>query len=197
MELINTIAFFDFDGTITKKDTYIEFIKHCHGSLKTYFGFLFLSPILLLYKLKLLRNDVAKQITFSFFFKNMSKSNYLDKCDSFKNSISNILKPDALEKIAYHKSQNHYLTIVSASVEDWIRPWAMDNNFNEVIGTKIEIKNNKLTGKFASENCYGPQKVTRIKEQINVSNSYIYAYGDSKGDKQLLQFADEAYYKIF
>ncbi|WP_422104213.1 HAD family hydrolase [Winogradskyella sp.] len=198
MELPNTIALFDFDGTITKKDTYIAFIKHCFGATTTYLGFLLLSPVLILYKLKLIRNDLAKQITFSYFFKNMSKDDYLYKCNSFKEVINKILRLEAMHKIAYHKSKGHYLIIVSASIEDWILPWANENHFNAILSTKIEVKDGRLTGKFASENCYGEQKVVRVKQHISDgSKKYIYAYGDSNGDKQLLEFADEAFYRVF
>ena len=198
MELPKTIALFDFDGTITKKDTYIEFIKHCFGSTRTYLGFLLLSPVLVLFKLKLIRNDVAKQITFSYFFKGMSEDYYLQKCKSFTAVINQILKPEAMHKIAHHKSEGHQLIIVSASMEDWILPWAKENDFDEVLSTKIEIQNNQLTGKFATENCHGEQKVIRVKQHIpDFSNKYFYAYGDSSGDTPLLEFSDEAFYRKF
>jgi HAD superfamily hydrolase (TIGR01490 family) len=198
LEQHKTIAAFDFDGTITFKDTYLVFIIHCFGSVRTFLGFLFLSPIIILYKLKFLRNDIAKQITFTFFFKGMSQQKYLDYCISFKERISKIVRPEALKKIAYHEEQGHYLVIVSASMEDWIRPWADENYFNHVIGTQPEITQKKLTGKFFSKNCYGHQKVKRLNQHIpDVAKLNVYAYGDSKGDKQLLEMADNAFYRNF
>lgn len=194
----NIIAAFDFDGTITKKDTYFEFVIHCFGIMKTYGGFLLLSPILILYKLKFLRNDIAKQLTFSFFFKGMEQEKYLNYCSTFKERIGEIVRSDALDKIAYHRSRGHYLVIISASNEDWIQPWAIENNFNYVIGTQLEISKNKLTGKFASPNCYGHQKVKRLTQHIpNIAQRYVYAYGDSKGDKQLLDMANMSFFRSF
>ena len=192
------IAVFDFDGTITTKDSYIEFIIHCFGKFKTYLGFLFLSPVILLYKIRIVSNDFAKEITFTYFFKGMEVFHFLDKCDSFKYKISVILKNEALNKIAFHQSEGHQLVIVSASMEDWIRPWAMENHFVDVIGTQPEIINNKLTGKFATKNCYGIQKVIRLKKKISqLDQKTLHAYGDSKGDKELLKIADFPFYKCF
>lgn len=198
MEHNTNIAAFDFDGTITIKDTYPAFLKHCFGTIKTYLGFLLLSPVLVLYKMKIIPNDVAKQLTFIYFFKGMDKEKYLDQCESFKKRITEIVRPEALDKIMYHRAKRHYLVIVSASIEDWIRPWANENHFDYVIGTQPEIAKNKLTGKFASENCYGYQKVTRLTQHIpDIAQRYVYAYGDSQGDKQLLAMANMAFFRSF
>ena len=56
------IAFFDFDGTITTKDSLLEFIRFYHGDIKTILGILILSPILVLYKMKIIPNYKAKEL---------------------------------------------------------------------------------------------------------------------------------------
>ena len=196
----NTVAAFDFDGTITTKDTLPQFIKHCFGNSRFFFGMFMLSPILLLFKLKVIRNDLAKQILFSYYFKGMKKQKFLLHCDSFKDKIDGILSPNALEKIDFHYSENHYLVIVSASIEDWIKPWVQKNNkFDYVIGTKIAFdSNNKITGRFLSKNCYGKQKAVRLKEHItDIAHKTLFAYGDSTGDKELLSMADFSFYQKF
>ena len=68
----------------------------------------------------------------------------------------------------------------------------------ELIATKLEFKAGKLTGKFATNNCYGAEKSHRIKELFDLElYDYIYAYGDSRGDKEMLALADESFYKPF
>ena len=62
------IAFFDFDGTITTKDTLLEFIKFYKGKYQFYLGFLVYSPFLVAYKLKIIPNYVAKQKVLQYFF---------------------------------------------------------------------------------------------------------------------------------
>jgi len=61
------IAFFDFDGTITTKDTLLELIKYQKGRLLFYIGFLINAPYLVAYKLKIIRNSTAKQKVLHFF----------------------------------------------------------------------------------------------------------------------------------
>ena len=63
------IAFFDFDGTVTRRDSLSEFIRYAVGPVRYWTGLLVLSPILAGYVLKLVRNDVAKEAMMSHFFK--------------------------------------------------------------------------------------------------------------------------------
>jgi phosphoserine phosphatase len=44
---------------------------------------------------------------------------------------------------------------------------------------------------FISKNCYGQEKVNRLLEvEPDRKNYYLYAYGDSRGDREMLAFAD-------
>ena len=68
-----TIAFFDFDGTITTQDTMFVFFKYAKGTWMYYFYVLLLSPVFVLFKLKLLPGQIAKEISLIVLFKGISK----------------------------------------------------------------------------------------------------------------------------
>ena len=101
-----------------------------------------------------------------------------------------------------HQKLNAYLRngakvyVISASIEEWIKPWCQKYGVQNVLGTKIEIDlSGKLTGNFSSKNCYGQEKVNRLLEKEPDRTNYIlYAYGDSAGDKEIIEFADYGYY---
>ena len=81
--------------------------------------------------------------------------------------------------------------MVSASVEEWVAPWCLNLGVDKVLTTKVEVKEGRLTGRLLSKNCYGQEKVNRLLEVEPERNSYIlHAYGDSRGDKEMLAFAD-------
>ena len=80
---MKSIAFFDFDGTITSKDTLIEFIRFTVGDFKFIKGIILLSPILILFKLNLIKNDKAKEKMFSYFFKNTDKVAFRKKATEY------------------------------------------------------------------------------------------------------------------
>ena len=192
------IALFDFDGTITTDDSLIRFIRFVVGDLKTLWGMVFLSPMLVVYKLKLIPNYKAKQMMLSYFFKGMDKQQFQKIAEEYSlKHIDTILRPKAMEKITWHKELGHKVIVVSASIECWIRPWC-DQNGLDLIATKIKVKDGLITGKFLTKNCYGIEKASRVKEAYNLDDyDYIYAYGDSRGDKELLGLADKSFYKLF
>ena len=193
-----TIAFLDFDGTITTDDSLIKFIRFVVGDTKFIWGMTLLSPMLTAYKLKLIPNYRAKQYILSYFFKGMAKEKFMQVAKEYSlKHIDTILRPKAMEKIAWHKEQGHKIVIVSASIECWLKPWCNENNL-DLIATKLEIKDGIVTGKFLTKNCYGIEKANRVQEQYNLSDyDHIYAYGDSRGDRELLELADEKFYKPF
>lgn len=196
--MLNEIALFDFDGTITTDDSLIKFIRFVVGDVKTMWGMLILSPMLVVYKLKFIPNYKAKQWMLSYFFKGMDEQKFYKVAEEYSlKQIDTILRPKAMKKITWHKEQGHKLVVVSASIECWLKPWC-DKEGLDLIATKIEIKDGLITGKFLTKNCYGIEKANRVKEAYTLSDyDYIYAYGDSRGDKELLELADETFYKPF
>jgi HAD superfamily hydrolase (TIGR01490 family) len=134
----------------------------------------------------------------SYFFKGMDEQRFLNVAKEYSlKHIDEILRSKAMEKIVWHKEQGHKVVVVSASMECWLKPWCNKNGL-DVIATKIEIKEGMVTGKFLSKNCYGIEKANKVKEAYNLSDyDYIYAYGDTRGDKELLELADENFYKPF
>lgn len=157
-----------------------------------------LFPMLLLYKFKIIPNYKAKQYLLSWYFKGMKKKDFFHIAKKYSlEHIDLIIRPDAIKKLNWHKKKGHKVVIVSASIDCWLRPWCEQKGF-ELIATKIEFENHKVTGKLLAKNCYGIEKVIRIKENYNL-NEYteIYAYGDSAGDKEMLALANFSFFKPF
>ncbi len=192
------LALFDFDGTITTDDSLIKFIRFVVGDVKFIWGITVLSPMLTAYKLKLIPNYKAKQMMISYFFKGVIEEQFQIIAQEYSlKHIDTILRPKAMEKIAWHKEQRHKIVIVSASIECWLKPWC-DKNGLDLIATKLEIKEGIVTGQLLTKNCYGVEKAHRVKEKYILDDyDHIYAYGDSSGDKELLELADESFYKPF
>ena len=190
------ILFFDFDGTITTKDTLLEFILYSCGKVKFLLGFLLYSPLLILMKFGLFPNWKAKQHVFSYFFRGMKIDDFDSVCRRFAVDCRYLLRPEAVKDIETAMTEGIKVYVVSASIDNWVQPFF---EFAKVLGTQIEVINGILTGRFMTPNCYGPEKVRRIKEVLTEPRShyYIIAYGDSRGDKEMLDYADEEYFRPF
>jgi phosphatidylglycerophosphatase C len=192
------LALFDFDGTITNKDSLFHFLKYAVGSYNYYKNLSLLIPVFIKFFTGIYTNSNAKEKVISFFFKGWDINDFSKLSDSYSEfELKKIINNNAIDKIEWHKENKHKVVVVSASIEYYLRKWC--ENFElDLIGTKLEIKENKLSGKFHTPNCNGEEKVIRIQKEINLSEfNKIYAYGNSKGDLPMLNLADYKFYKCF
>jgi phosphatidylglycerophosphatase C len=192
------LALYDFDGTITTKDTLADFIQCAVGKKLYYMGLFIMSPMLAAYTLKIIPNNIAKERFMTHFFKGWDEIHFKQIAEQYSlKQINKITRPKAMDKIRWHQEQGHKVVVVSASPENWIKGWCEKNKV-DLIATRLEIQDGKLTGKFATKNCYGMEKVKRIEDAYDLGQyDYIYAYGDSRGDREMLNIANESYYKHF
>jgi HAD superfamily hydrolase (TIGR01490 family) len=196
--LSRIIAFFDFDGTVTAKDTLLEFIKFVKGEPSFYFGFFLYSPMLILYKFNLFSNHRAKEIMLHYYFGKMKVGEFSAHCERFiKEKLPSLLRKKAMHEIKKMKDRGAEVVIVSASPENWITGWCAAENL-KCIATRLHTNNDRITGKINGRNCHGKEKVNRIKEEYNLADfSAVYAYGDTPGDRYMLDIANYRFYKPF
>ena len=190
---------FDFDGTLTRRDSFLALIRSRAGWSRMLLGLLIYSPWLVLMKLRLYSNEKAKQRVFAHFFKGMTTQAFNGECRKMAESNSDMMRPAALARLKELQDSGLRVLIVSASAPDWVRCFFPADMPLTIVGTELEVAGNRLTGRFATRNCYGAEKVRRLEAVLDKprSNYYIVAYGDSRGDKELLDYADEGYYKPF
>ncbi len=192
------LALFDFDGTITTKDTLFDFIRYAVGAKRFYIGLLKNLPMLVAFKLKLIPNDEAKMRLLSHYFTGYEAQKFRDLGQSYAlTQIDPIVQKEAKDRLQYHKRQGDRIVVVSASLACWLEPWCQKEGI-ELLSTQMEISQNRLTGRFATPNCHGQEKVNRIRAHL-VLNDYteIYSYGDSSGDTEMLAVATQGYYRKF
>ena len=193
---------FDFDGTLTTSDTLLEFIKYAKGRGRSLMVFLMYSPLLVLMKLHLYPNWKAKQQIFAHLFAGMRIEKFDALCRGFAEESQHLLRPKGITLMHEALVAGAQVFIVSASIDNWVRPFFDIRNLKgvQVLGTQIEVEDGKLTGRFKSNNCYGKEKVHRIAEVLKSferSEYEIEAFGDSRGDKEMLAFADKGHFKPF
>ena len=193
---------FDFDGTLTTSDTLLEFIKYAKGRGRFLMVFLMYSPLLVMMKLHLYPNWKAKQQIFAHLFAGMRIEKFDALCRGFAEENQHLLRPKGITLVHEALVAGAQVFIKSASIDDWVRPFFDIRNLKgvQVLGTQIEVEDGKLTGNFKSNNCYGKEKVHRIAEVLKSferSEYEIEAFGDSRGDKEMLAFADKGHFKPF
>ncbi|MGB4776363.1 MAG: HAD family hydrolase [Daejeonella sp.] len=191
------LVLFDFDGTLTTRDTLFEFCRFYAGCFKFMFGLLILTPILMGQRLKLISTQRAKEIFMNYFIGGLAITQFNEVCQKFTNHLANLIRSKAMVAIEDYRKKNARIIIVSASPENWILPWAEKYGI-EVIATRLQVVNGSLTGKISGRNCNGIEKVNRINAVLTISDyPQITAYGDSGGDKQMLALAHKKFFKPF
>ncbi|PCJ20675.1 MAG: HAD-IB family hydrolase [Candidatus Cloacimonadota bacterium] len=192
------IAFFDFDGTITNADSFFRFVIFATPWSVLILKGIRLLPMLILYKLKLISNHKAKAKALRVLFKGVSEEKMKGFGKEFYDKrVPSLLKKSALDKMKWHKDEGHTVYLVSASVNYWLEEFTKVQEIG-LICTTMEVQNGVMTGEQSSKNCYGEEKVRRIKEVVNLSDyEYSYAYGDTRGDKEMLEMVDEDYFCYF
>jgi phosphatidylglycerophosphatase C len=199
------IAFLDFDGTLTTKDTLLEFIKYSRlsrggSNLYFYFGFLLNSPWLIAYRLKIISNQTAKERILRFFFGGMPLEIFETLCKGFAADIlPGLIRSKAPAELQKLRDLGTRLVIVSASPENWIRAWATQMDA-DLISTRLSTRPQplRLTGKIEGANCHGEEKVRRINSAYSLSDyDEVYAYGDTHGDRPMLALATISFFKPF
>ena len=188
---------FDFDGTLTKRDTFILLIAYARGWWRLIGGLLLFSPILVLMKLRLYPNWKTKQQVFSFFFRGMTITAFDELCRNFARDKRKIMRKKGLTTLRQAIAEGSEVVVVSASIVNWVQPFFSEfGDAVKIEATKIDVRNDIVPGKFLTKNCYGEEKVKRISRRYPNRKSYhLIAFGDSKGDRRMLDYADEAYYR--
>ena len=193
-----TIAFFDFDNTLTIGDSFIDYLKFSFGQRAVLWATVKLSPVLVLFKLGVLSNTLSKRKVLTHFLKGLSIPEFRELGKAYAaNKLESLLNPRAYEKLRWHKEQGHEVCVVSASLYGYIRYWCAKEEIH-LIATKVGNNNGILHGGYKTTNCYGPIKEQMIKEQFNLDEyDAIYAYGDSRGDREMLALATHPFYRAF
>ena len=192
------LVLFDFDGTITTRDTLLEFLIFYKGFFKVGIGMIALSPVLILFALRLIPNWKAKQMLLKYFIGNVDRDSFNHICKEFADTkLPNLVRPKALHLIEQYQRDNATVIVVSASPENWVGPWCEQKGLH-YLATQLDVADNRITGKICGRNCYGPEKVSRIKSKYSL-NSFdeILAYGDSSGDREMFGISHQHFYKPF
>jgi phosphatidylglycerophosphatase C len=197
------VAAFDFDGTLTRRDTLMPFLARGLGWPRFLLALLACSPWLAAYALRLLRNDVAKARLLRATLSGLSTAQAADWTARWlAQDFSGQLRPWTLARLAEHQKAGHCCVLVSASPDIYLARVARELGFDGLICTEMEVQGERLTGRLRTPNCHGEQKVLRLQSWLgqrfdaqSLAALTLHAYGDTAGDKPMLRLAQHAWYR--
>jgi HAD superfamily hydrolase (TIGR01490 family) len=195
--LATVVAAFDFDGTITDSDSTTAFCRAELGGLLP--AVLRAAPVLAGYPLGLVARQRLKEALLTPLLGGREETDVRARAAAWAaRSLPGMVRPAAMERLRWHQSQGHRVVLVSASLDFLLEPWAREAGVGDVLATRLEVEDGRLTGRLAGSNCYGPEKVARLAALVGDLRAVeLYAYGDSRGDRELLAAAQHPTYRPF
>ena len=196
------IAAFDFDGTLTKRDTLMPFLARGLGWPRLMLALVVCSPWLAAFALCLVSNHVAKQKLLLVTLKNRTTT----ETDNWTNrwlahDFSGQLQSWTMARLAEHQKAGHCCVMVSASPDIYLKRVSQQLGFDALLCTEMAVMSGQLTGLMKTPNCHGEQKVLRLKAWMAerygaaAAGAVVHAYGDTSGDKPMLRLAAYAFYR--
>lgn len=191
-EPVESVAAFDFDKTLSSRDCVVPFVRMCISRRRA-LAVLADVPTLTTRTIRRDRDSIKAIITRRA-FAGMSADFLEETGRTFaRRVVERWMRDDTLETLDWHKGQGHRTGIVSASYGHYLRPIGEHLGVDFVIATELEIDNGGCaTGRLIDGNCRGPEKARRLRSWMaehHLDGAVVHAYGDSSGDRELLQMA--------
>ena len=192
------IVAFDFDGTLTIRDSFTEFLRWRAGRGGWALGLVRLAPAVATYARDRDRGRI-KAASVREFLKGVPRAELDVEAGRFADRVwDSFMRPDALKVWNDWGRRGAHRVIVTASPETTVAPFARRLGADALLGTPLVFDaDDRVTGAFASPNCRGEEKVRRLRAVYGDDVRLAAAYGDTSGDAEMLAIADEAGFRVF
>lgn len=190
------LALFDFDGTITEKGAYPVFVRLCVRRGKKFVGSLVVVPMMVGYRWGVVSGPALRKATsrIAFWREEVTRIRALGEGFAAQ-GMPAMVRPLALERIAWHQARGDRVVVVSASLDVYLEPWCRALGL-DLICSQLEAKDGRFTGRYLGGDCYGEEKARRIRERYDLARyAAIYAYGDTEEDREMLEMADRRFFR--
>lgn len=192
------LALFDFDGTLTRRNTYTRLLRYAAGRPRFYVSVAVLIPAFAGYLVGRVTHTDLKIRILTRLLGGWSVARYRELAARFaREHIPELLREDAVHRLQWHRARGDRVIVVSASMREWLEPFCREHDV-ELLCTEVEVVEDRLTGRLVGSNCSGLEKVRRVQRHLDLTQYVaVHAYGNSRGDREMLAIAHHAWYRHF
>jgi HAD superfamily hydrolase (TIGR01490 family) len=190
------LALFDFDGTITTRDTFTPFLRFAIPPTRAVLGGLMISPVVIAHRLRLISTTSTRPIVARAGFQGVPVDAVRALGRRYTTEVlPTVVEAQAMERLQWHRDRGDIVAVVSAGLDVYLAPWCAAHGV-ELICTQLEERNGRMTGRYRRGDCSGPTKATLIRATFDLDRfETIYAYGDTVEDREMLAFANRKFYR--
>ncbi|EIC1587302.1 HAD-IB family phosphatase, partial [Escherichia coli] len=166
------LSVFDFDGTLTRHDSFIPFLRFAFGNRFFTRRVVKLTiPSIQCLRRKLTRDEL-KEILISTFLTGIEEKWVQEKAEHYCNLYwERLMRASGLLAVASEVSSGVEVTLCSASPRVVLGPFA-ERLGVKLIGTELESVNGILTGRITGHNCRCIQKINRLESIYGSLDQY-------------------------
>ena len=190
------LALFDFDGTISYGNTFTPFLHFAVDQKRLVAGRVMLAPVIACYKLGIVSESAARESACTVGFRGRRESEVRRIGERYAREVlPRVIRPNALERICWHKERGDVVVVVSASLNMYLDAWSRQLRL-DVVCTELDEKDGILTGRYRDGDCSGEEKPIRILKKYRVQDyPVVYAYGDTQEDRPMLNLASKRHFQ--
>lgn len=193
----DTIAIFDLDGTITRRDTYAAYLL---GYLRRHpLAWRRLLPSLALFLARPAAragSGALKAAALGAVFAGADQARIEAWNDIFVPwCLRRLLRAGAVAQIAAHRQAGHRLLLATASLDLYVCRLARELGFDETVCTRAAwTAEQRITGALDGGNLKGEAKLAAVRRIVpdGPDAPFVIAYSDHHADLPLLRWADRA-----
>lgn len=184
------LALFDFDHTITTRDTFTDFVHCALPARRLAFGKALLAPAIAGYRLGAVSAHTIRAQVVRVAFSGVRHARLLDIAQSYaRTALPRVVRPEMQAAIERHCAAGDTVVVVSASLDLYLAEWCRMQGV-QLLCSSLEARDGVLTGRFAGPQCDGDEKARRVRATFDLgAYARIHAYGDSDGDRAMLALA--------
>ena len=190
------LALFDFDGTLTTKETFAPFLRHAVPSMRRAWGSAVLAPLVPMYRRGWLSGSTMRGMATRVALCGLDETMVREAGMQFvREVVPGWLRPEAVAALRAHRDAGDRVIVVSAGFELLVAPWCESEGV-ECLASRLEVREGRFTGRYLGPQCAGAEKVKRTREHCDISEfPTIHAWGDTPEDDALLALASRRFYR--
>ena len=189
------LALFDFDGTLTTRETFPAFMRYAVARPRLLAGGVLLAPVVFGFRRGWVAGNPTRASIVQVGLRGVDAERLRAQGAAFaRDVLPGVLRPEARAQLAWHRERGDRVVVVSGGLDVYLAPWCADQGV-ELLCSVLAERGGRITG-YAGLQCVGEEKVRRVRTLCDPqAYAAIHAYGDTHEDHAMLAMAHHRTYR--